>query len=655
MTYSALASAFAGALLLASLLDPGTVRADGGADAAPDDALNEIVVVANRAPEPLTKVGNSVTVIDELTIRDSQAVAVSDLLATAPGLTVSRGGGPGQPTSVFIRGAESDQTAVVIDGVLFNDPSSPGGGFDFSNLLTGDIARIEILRGAGSTLYGSQAIGGVIDVTTAEPTSAFGGSFSTEKGTFDTGYTTARFGGKDEGLLWEIAGNYLKTRGISALDETLGGFEPDGTRNGSASARVRYDFTPDVALDVRGYYTNSRTEFDGYDTPTGAFNFDGEWGTAIESIGYAGLTVHSPGGALLQRFALQYTDTDRRDYDPNITQPSSETFYGVGRNERVEYQGTWHFAPTWQAVFGLQHERSSIDTDTPAYDVTPMPVDDAVTINSEYLQLQDELLPGFTLTGGVRHDKHDIFGSHTTGQAAAAWTPDAGVTVLRASFGQGFKAPSLYQLYSPYGNLALQPELGSSWDAGIERRFWDRRLLLGATYFSRTSRDLIEFFECPLNAPNPLCAIAGGYYANLARAAAHGVEFESSLAPAPAWTLAGHYTYTATADRSQGSATYGNELPLRPARTADASVTYDWPFKLRAALAVRAAGRTYADSANSIVLHGYAVIDIRTAYTLSEHWELYARLENAADQHYETAYQYAQPTRGVYAGFRAAF
>src|SRR5271165_2279086 len=150
---------------LAALLLAYSWRAQGVESAADgglgSDDLSEIVVVANRAPEPLSKVGNSVTVLTDADIKDSQFVMVSDLLAQTPGLSVARVG-VGQVTSVFIRGAESDQTVVLIDGVQINNPASPGGGYDFGNLLTGGLGRIEILRGSQSTLYGSQAMGGII-------------------------------------------------------------------------------------------------------------------------------------------------------------------------------------------------------------------------------------------------------------------------------------------------------------------------------------------------------------------------------------------------------------------------------------------------------------------------------------------------------------
>jgi vitamin B12 transporter len=135
----------------------------------------------------LSKVGNSVTVLDQQTIQDSQKVGVSELLATTPGITFSRTGGPGTTTSVYIRGADSDHTIVFIDGVVLNDPSSTGGNLDFGNLLVGDISRIEILRGGQSTLYGSQAIGGVINIITTEPQPGLAGEFQAEGGSLGTG------------------------------------------------------------------------------------------------------------------------------------------------------------------------------------------------------------------------------------------------------------------------------------------------------------------------------------------------------------------------------------------------------------------------------------------------------------------------------------
>jgi len=637
-----------------------------GAQVAPpvapsDAALNGIVVVANRAPEPLSRIGNSVTVLDQTAITASQFTVASDLLQTTPGLTVSRNGGVGQFTSVFIRGADSDQTMVVIDGVQMNDPSAPGAGYNFANLLTSDVARIEILRGAQSTLYGSQAMGGVINIVTAEPTSPLGGGVTAEGGSHNTGYITSNVGGKSEDWMWRVSGFWNGTSGIPAFDEQFGGTRLCASQIGGGTGLLRYEFTPDLQLDLRGYYTQARTDFDGFDTPTGNFGDDNEYGMNDQILGYAGLTLHSPDRTVTNRIAYQYTYTNTRNYDPdapaNYGSPTTETFYGIGTNQREEYQGTWELTPKLQAVFGAQHERSTIDTLSPEFPPVQPPLVDAATIDSGYAQLQAQVAAGLTLTAGERYDHHSVYGGHEDSQLAAAWVLNDSRTILRASFGQGFKAPSLYQLYSDYGNPALRPELAQSWDAGIEQHAWDGRLQLSATYFQASSRDLIEFFDC--TTPAGLCATDPyGYYANIARALARGAELQGALEATAQLSLALNYTYTYTADRSPGSPTYGQELLRRPEDAANASATYRLSSKWSVNAAVRYAGPSFDDDPNTgaeVRLGGYVLFDLRSSYKLRDRLEMYARVENAGGRHYETAYEYGTLGRVAYAGLRATF
>ena len=619
-----------------------------------DTSLDEVVVVANRAPVPLATVGSSVTVLDEQDIRESQATMAADLLAQTPGITVARTGGIGQPTSVFIRGAESDQTVVVIDGVKMTDPSLPGGGFDFENLLIGDISRIEILRGAQSTLYGSDAIGGVIDITTADPSRKSQGSVSLEGGSHGTGYGTANIGGVSDSLLWRLAGSFLGTSGIPCLDQYLGGRRDCASQIGDAAGQVRYEMTPDLQLDVRGYFVSSRTDFDGYDTPAFTLGDDSEYGKTQQGIGYAGLTWRSPDHSLTNRLSIQYTGSETRTFDPNAPanfgDPTTETFYGFGRNVREEYQGTWRFSDSGQVVFGAQNEHSTIDTVSP---FSPF-LGAGVVVDSGYVQGQYEVLKGLTLTAGGRYDHHSEYGGHGTGQLAAAWVMPDQSTVLRASFGQGFKAPALYQLYSNYGNRALQPETSNSWDAGIEHHALQNRLVASATYFRRTSDDLINFFDC--FTPSPLCATEPfGYYANIARSTAHGIELGGLLEASDQLTVTANYTWTHTEDVSPGSSTYGNELPRRPAYSGNASANYVWPLQVSTELALRYSGPSFDDAAKQIRLGGYVLLDFRTSLPINDHLQLYARVQNLTDRHYEVAYQYGTIGRSAYIGARASF
>jgi vitamin B12 transporter len=620
------------------------------------DDLSAIVVVANRVPAPLASVGNDVTVLDQPAIEASQAVVISDLLSFTPGVGIVRNGGVGQPTSVFIRGAESDQTVVLIDGVLMTDPSAPGGDFNIENLLTSDIARIEILRGSQSTLYGSQAMGGVLNVTSQEPTQPLEGGLRAEGGSHNTGYLSAHIGGLDDALTWRLAGHWYGTSGIPCFDQRFGGMRDCASQIGGGSGELRYQIAPAVAVDARGYYSQARTDFDGYDTPpTFTFGDDSEYQRNSQLFGYLALLVGAPDARVKNRLAFDYTSTETHDLDPaapvNLGAPSTLTYLGIGHVERTEYQGNADLGH-WQATFGAQDERSTIDSDSPQYQPAPQRSEDR--IDSGYFQFKGEPLAGLTLTAGDRYDRHSIFGGHSTSQLAAAWQIET-ATVLRASFGQGFKAPSLYQLYSNYGNLDLRPELSRSWDAGIEQHVAEGRLVLLATYFDWRSRDLIEFFDCLSAKSAPLCTVDPfGFYANIARARGHGAEFQATLSPSTAWTIALNYTLTETEDDSPGSPTYGQPLRNRPKNTGNASVGYRFGVPLTVRLESSYAGPTI-DEVSSAHLGGYTLFNLKLAYELSASLTLEARVENLTNHWYETIYEYGTYGRSAYAGVRARF
>lgn len=205
--------AFLSSTALATSLIAGAAFADDQkapeADVAGATGANgvaELVVTATRTAQPIEKVGASVTVLTQPAIEASQAISIVELLAQTPGVSFTRNGGPGTSTSLNIRGAETQHTVVLIDGVKLNDPSSTQGGFNSGNLLVGDISRIEILRGAQSTLWGSQAIGGVVNIVTAEPTKPFSTSIDAEAGARKTGYLRAGVGGASDKITWRIAG-----------------------------------------------------------------------------------------------------------------------------------------------------------------------------------------------------------------------------------------------------------------------------------------------------------------------------------------------------------------------------------------------------------------------------------------------------------------
>ncbi len=623
------------------------------AGAAAATAPGDVVVTANRATTPIWRVGQSITVLTESQIQADQETDVADILARTPGIALARNGGPGQTTSLFIRGAESDQTLVLIDGVKVNDSSDPGDGFDFANLLAGDVARLEVLRGPQSTLYGSEAIGGVVNVITAEPTKPFQGDARLEGGSYGTAYAKLGLGGKETAWDWRLSAWYSASDGVSAFDRGFGGVGSDPVHSAGASGRIRWRLAPDIQIDQRGYFSFSRAEFDGYDTPTYAFGNDDEYGRVWQAVDYTGLNVSLWGGRLKNRLAYEYTALDRTNEDPQQV-GSKFTFIGKGRADTVEYEGTLSLAPGYAAVFGAQTERSTINSQAPLYEAVPNEA--ATTLNSGYAQISGEIAPGLTLTGGGRYDDQTGVGGHPTAQASAAWRLNGGATILRASFGQGFKAPSLYELYSEYGNAALKPESANGWDAGIEQHLFGDRVILQARYFGRITNDLINFVSC-YGVTTGGCATntSGGYYDNVGRAEAEGAELQASWRASRRLSFDAQYTLDRVTDETPGSPTFGFQLARRPVSTASATASYLWPFALRTDLALRYAGQSYDDDAHDNVLAPYVLMDLRASYPIREGLEIYARIENLTDRHYETVYQYGTLGRAAYAGVRVTF
>jgi vitamin B12 transporter len=616
-------------------------------------SVSELIVTANRSPQASDRVGQSVSVLTAEMIEASQVVDVSTLLAQTPGVSFSRNGGVGGSTSLRIRGAETDQTVVVIDGVKLNDPSTSGGGYNFANLLSGDIARIEILRGAQSTLWGSQAIGGVVNIVTAEATEPFEAKLQAEGGSMGTAYLRAAAGGRGERLTWRLAGGRYETDGVSTY---RGGTEKDGYENTGFSGRALVQATDAVSLDLRAVYSKGRNNFDGFRPPSFSIGDTREYGQTEEFVGYGAVNFDLLGGALKNRLAYGYTRTDRDNFDPD-QRVTTATFNAQGENKRWEYQGVWTINDSWNATFGAETEDATMRSASPnELTPNPVPIRGKAGIDGLYAQVQGEVLTGLTLTAGVRRDSHDTFGDHTLGQLAGAWSLNEGNTVLRASFGQGFKAPTLYQLYSEYGNLRLAPEEADGWDAGIEHHFLDR-FMASATWFQRRTENQIDFVSCGTSS-NPVCFVNGvrrsGAYDNTARAKAKGVELEGSVDLGPLQVRA-NYTWTDSENDSPGSVNRGKQLTRRPEHQANINASYLWASGLTTSAVIRYVGASFDNVGNTYVLQSYTLVDLHAAWPVNDTFELYGRVENVFDDEYETIRNYGAPGRGAYVGVRARF
>jgi len=624
-------------LLLASVLATPALAQQTSAPAvgsAPDD----IVVTAVRTPTPVNQIASSITVLDKAALDASQQFTVSDLITRTPGVTASRTGGFGTTTGVRIRGAESDQTVVVIDGVKLNDPSAPGGGYDFGDLFIGDAAQIEVLRGPQSTLWGSQAIGGVVNVVTALPKTPLQGSAEAEGGSRGTASGRASVGGSQSGISWELAGNAFRTDGISAIAPEFGGHERDGYRHYGTSGRLLADIVDGVSLDLRGYWSHGKVDLDSSfgppDTP--------EYQKSTNWIGYAGLNIALFDGRLKNRIAVTRDEIDRGNFDPSLG-ADDKTFDAHGRNDHIEYQGDLALAKGWNAIFGAEHEHSSFRAIAPQFQAAPDRGN--VSIDSVYGQLNGTIVDHLRLTGGVRYDNHQTYGGHVLVSGGAIWS--SGGTTLRASYGEGFKAPTLYQLYSDYGNLDLKAERARGWDAGVEQKLGGH-VTASLIWFDRDTRNLIQFAGVPPRPDRPF-----GYYQNVDKANAHGIE-AAIAARFGGLTLDGNYTWTDAEDRSPG-ATHGNDLLRRPHHVVNGSASYSWPFGLTTTIAATHVSHAFEDNANTIRLDSYTLVDLRAEQPIGHGLSLFGRVENLFDKKYETAYRYGTLGRSFYGGIRAKF
>lgn len=625
-----------------------TVSAAARADEAPDAS---IVVTALRTPVAQQRVSSSITVLDEAAIVENQPIALTDLLLRTPGISLSRNGGYGTATSMRIRGADGGQAVMVLDGMRLSDPSSTAGGFGFANLFLDDAERVEILRGPQSILWGSDAIGGVVNVSTRKPEKSLEGSFAVEGGTHDTFSARAGVGGTSDAIDWRLSGSTFTTDGVSAR---ANGTEDDGYRRSAASGTVTVRIAPQVSLDLRGYYSDARNDFDGSSGDSLAYGLTEEWS------GYAGLNFTLLGGKLTNRLAAMQTVTDRENYDPTRT-VRPITFDAHGQVRRFEYQGNYSLSDAIQILFGAEREEQRMTTASPSnstapYAKTPHKAD----TNSVYGQLRLTPVTGLTLDGGLRYDHQSLFGGNTVVSAGAVYTPNNGATILRASYSEGYKAPSLYQLFSAYGVADLGPEKAKGWEVGAEHSL-GRILRVSATWFERDTDNLIDFAYCPSGDTLPdECYIPGtattrfGYYANIDKSHAQGLE----LAASARWQVLfaeANYSWITAEDRTPDSDTFGRQLARVPRHLANAEVGVDLPAGVRGSVAARYSGRTFDRASGSTELDGYWLFDVRAQVAVSEGLMVQGRVENLADKSYQTAGGYSVLGRTFYLGLRSRF
>ncbi|WP_417323131.1 TonB-dependent receptor plug domain-containing protein [Erythrobacter aureus] len=591
-----------------------------------DSVRPTITVTANGLGTAIANTGQAVTIIDREEIDSVQGADATRVLRRTPGLSFSRNGGNGGFTGVNLRGANSQQVLVLVDGVRVADPAAPGGGFDFGNLLLGTAGKFDILRGSNSTIWGSDAIGGVVDISTRGETGFVGNA---EYGSRDTLFTSAAGGIGGDGYYAGLTGSWYRTDGFSTA---ASGTERDGFEQLALGGQVFVDLASNLEVFAHANWSEGDLDLDGFPPPTFAFSDTLDTQETRHLWGDVGFAYY--GNDLTLRGSYGLSDTERDNLDAD----GATTFASDGRSERLSLRGEYRAIGPVTVAFGAEQEWTD-------YSASFSP-DGEADIFGAYVQL-GFVMGRFAAHIGSRVDDHSLFGSNASYGADVSYG-FGNDWRLRASLGEGFKAPTLFQLLSNYGNTELHPEESTSFDIGLEKGSRGKGTHLALTAFRRDSEDLIGFVSC-FGITGGICANrSNGTYDNTAHARAQGIEAEAGFDIASGLRLSAVYSYIDTEDR-----TTGLRLARRPRHMGTLFADYEAPFGLTLGADLRLVGPSFDDAGNLARLDGYEVLDLRAALPVTETVEIYGRVENVFDSDYQTVAGYASPGRGAFVGVRA--
>lgn len=586
----------------------------------PNGTLPEVVVTATRLPTIVSHTPGA-RVIDRATIDQRGAIFAADILSDVPGLSVVRSGAFGGVAQVRMRGASPGKTLVLVDGVPANDPAEVNGAYDFSGFDLSDVERIEVLSGPQSSLWGSGAIGGVIAFTTRDldrlAADLEAGSFDTARGRLAAGVSTGRyrFGA------WV---SHFDTAGISAADESDGNPEADGFTSTAAGARGRYAFTPKVAVDGSLRWTGSDADLDGFPAPAYVLTDTPDTQSSRQWSGFGRLRLNARG--LAHQFSFSASDITR------------ETVSAFPSSFEADRQGV-----RWQAdgsaagvafVLGAEREETEGSLSTG--------LTGQLGTTSAFATARIEPTDRLSLTGTLRFDDSDDFGSKVTGRVSGALDTGTGF-ILSAASGTGFKTPSISQAvcdfcFSALPFPALRPETAEGYEAAIAWASTDGRIEGRATVYRLSVEDQITYVFDP--------ATFDSVYLNVAETATEGVELEGRARLGRGFDLSLAWAWTDARNETTGA-----RLLRVPERAG--SATLGWTgARLSGALTVRGEGDQ--DDAGG-VRRGFVAANLNGSYGLTEAVTLTARIENLTDEAYQQVFGYGEPGRSAYVGVRLRY
>ncbi len=647
-----------------------TPTVESSANTTPAQAsvsMSEVVVTANRLDTPVSQVTDSMTVITDQDIERKQLTSALDALQDVPGVETAQTGNPGEISSIFIRGNDSQHTLVLMDGVPLNDPV--GDPFDYEyldGLDLADVQRIEVVRGPQSTLWGSNAIGGVINIIPKSGPGPLGGSVLVEGGSYGTSREAASAQGGDNGGYFSLDASHYDTAGFPAvnvrgLDSTDAALEPstagtlnNGDDNNTASLRLGSNLTDNLEEKVFARYSQSNTSLDAYDSNFVLSDDPDYFALQKQFMADSHTDWKLLGGSWEQELNISFSD-DNRIYT-GVSNPYN-TYFENGNFDGQTAQAVWQndirLAKEETLVLGVQgQEQWAVSADTSGYTDLMTSTTDAVPVTnvrtgSGFAESQTDIGDRLFFNLGGRWEDHSQFGVHTTYQSGLAYFIPGTDTKISANYGTGFLAPSLYQLYDPnYGNPNLKPETSLGYDFGFEQPIGGKGgLKIGADYFDSDLTNLIQAGPPPDYTPE-----------NIGKARTYGVESFAEFSGIPDLSLKGNYTYTNAWDITDDTA-----LLRRPQNKAGADADYQLG-KAGFGASVLYTGTSLDDDFGNgpngpvvVTLPSYFLVNLRASYQVNSQVKLFARVDNLFNQWYEELYGYSTPGLSAYGGTQVSF
>jgi vitamin B12 transporter len=627
----------------ASTFAPDGATADKSAgDPAEAGSIDQVVVTAARIPLPAARVGSSVTVITRHDIEARGADAVEDALRAVPGVDVVRNGAEGNTATMRIRGANSEHTLVLIDGVPANDPSAPSGGFDFSILDAGDIERIEVLRGPQSTLYGSDAIGGVVSIVTHRGRGRPEAEVSLEGGSFGTLREAVSLAGNGSAADWSLALSRKVSQGISAASADEGNTERDGFSRLNLSARLGKGNEDQDGWAVVLRMAREEAELDEFNPATYVFSDDPD-STGRTDEEFLRAVLRRGLGGVFQRAGISLAEYRRRYRNrPDPLNPDDSSSAYDGRRVKADWQGTLALG-SHSLTGGVEAGRDEASSDyrSAFFGSESVPSRSADT-SAVFLEDSWSVGEAFALALGGRLDRHSRFGDAATCRVAPSWLVAPGLR-LRGSCGTGFKAPSLYQLFSPlYGNPDLAAERSRGWDLGAELTLAGGDATVAVTHFANRFTDLIDWVMTDF-------LTFSGEYRNVARAESRGTEISLHAAMGDGFALKGSATLARSRDLASGL-----DLPRRPREKYSATLAWDVGEGSSVSLDQTWVGKRRDNSWSAgDDLPAYQLVSLAASTPVAAGWRVGWRAENLLNRKYREIAGYGTTGAAVYMDVKA--